>query len=292
VNDPNIHNPLLGIVIPTFNRSAVLYELLSELTVQAAQLNPAPIIIIVNDGSTDDTNSLPSKFDYPIHCMQGDGQWWFTRCADEGARYAITLGCTAIQIINDDSRIANDFLHKTILHSASSGVNYVFAPISVTFEKPHRVMFSGVKLRYFGLKRMRNTAAMTVYTPSISSIESDVLPGRGLTFSSAIFQEIKGFDCDFLQYHSDEDFCLRAKSKGVQPLVHTDIVLYAHHLMTSSGSTLKKSSFKQLMGDLFKRQSRVYLPDRMRIIAKHQPMLIAPFLLVAQLILIIRSNLK
>jgi GT2 family glycosyltransferase len=283
---------MLGIVIPTFNRSAVLYELLSELTAQAVQLNPAPIIIIVNDGSTDDTNSLPSKFDYPIHYIQGDGQWWFTRCADEGARYAIALGCTAIQIINDDSRIAGDFLRHTLNHIASSGVNYVFAPISVTFEKPHRVMFSGVTLRFFGLKRMRNTAAMSSYTPSSSSIESDVLPGRGLTFSSAIFQEIKGFDRDFLQYHSDEDFCLRAKSKGVQPYVHTDIVLYAHHLMTSAGSTLKKSSFKQLIGDLFKRQSRVYLPDRVRIIAKHQPILIAPFLLIAHLILIIRSNLK
>jgi GT2 family glycosyltransferase len=292
VNAPNFHNPQLGIVIPTFNRSAVLYELLSELTTQAAQLNPQPLIIIVNDGSTDETSSLPSKFDYPVHCVQGDGQWWFTRCADEGARYAIARGCSAIQIINDDSRISGDFLRHTLNHIATSGVNYVFAPISVTFEKPHRVMFSGVKLRHFGLKRMRNTPAMSSYTPSSLSIESDVLPGRGLTFSSAIFQEIKGFDCDFLQYHSDEDFCLRAKSKGAQPHVHTDIVLYAHHLMTSSGSTLKKSSFRQLMGDLFKRQSRVYLPDRMRIIAKHQPILIAPFLLVAQLILIIRSNLK
>ena len=292
MNHPNSHNPLLGIVIPTFNRSAVLRELLSELTTQAAQLNPQPLIIIVNDGSTDDTSGLPSKFEYPIHYMQGDGQWWFTRCADEGARYAIARGCTAIQIMNDDSRIAGDFLLKTLQHIETSGLHYVFAPVSVTFDKPHRVMFSGVQLRYFGLKRMRNTAPMSSYIPSSSSIESDVLPGRGLTFSSAIFQEIKGFDCDFLQYHSDEDFCLRAKSKGVQPFVHTDIVLYAHHLMTSSGSTFKKASLKQLMADLFKRQSRVYLPDRVRIIAKHQPILIAPFLLIAQLVLIIRSNLK
>jgi len=78
----------------------------------------------------------------------------------------------------------------------------------------------------------------------------------------------------------------------VQPLVHTDIVLYAYHLMTSSGSTLKKASFKQLLRDMIRPQSRVYLPDRIRLIAEHQPMLLAPILLIAHVILILRANIK
>ncbi len=292
MNETATHITKLGIVIPTFNRSALLRDLLMELTTQAEHLSSKPLIIVVNDGSTDGTENLPEQFAYPLTFLQGNGKWWFTRCATEGSRYAIEQGCTAIQIMNDDSRLAPDFLQKTLSHIHGAGEKFVFAPISVTVEEPHRVLFSGVKLRYFGLKRMRNTPPMSSYTPSSSSIASDVLPGRGLTFSSAIFQEIIGFNCDFLQYHSDEDFCLRAKSKGVQPLVHTDIVLYAYHLMTSSGSTLKKASFKQLLRDLIRPQSRVYLPDRIRLIAEHQPMLLAPILLIAHVILILRANIK
>jgi GT2 family glycosyltransferase len=292
VSDTKTHTVKLGIVIPTYNRFEHLRELLLELTSQAEQLAEKPLIIIVNDGSTDDTANLAKQFTYPIQFLNGNGLWWFTRCADEGAQSAIEQGCTDIQIINDDSRVAPDFLQKTLEHIRHAGEHYIFAPISVTFEEPHRVLFSGVKLKFFGLKRIRHSASMSNYTPTSISIESDVLPGRGMTFSSALFETIKGFNRNLVQYHSDEDFCLRAKQKNVQPVVHTDLVLYAHHLMTASGSSLRKASFKQLLRDLFRPQSRVYLPDRIRLIAEHQPMLIAPLLLVAHLILILRANFK
>jgi len=292
VNDTTAHSTQLGIVIPTFNRCALLRELLLEITSQAERLSNKPLIVIVNDGSTDDTANLNAQLHYPLHFVNGDGRWWFTRCADEGTRYAIEHGCNAIQIINDDSRIAPDFLQKTLDHILSAEKNFIFAPISLTFEKPHRVLFSGVKLKYFGLKRIRHTAAMTGYTPTSISIESDVLPGRGMTFSGELFNTVKGFNRHLVQYHSDEDFCLRAKQKNVHPVVHTDLVLYAHHLMTASGSSLRKASFKQLLRDLFRPQSRVYLPDRIRLIAKHQPMLIAPLLLIAHILLILRANFK
>lgn len=292
MSDPATHNKRLGIVIPTYNRSAILFELLTELTHQAHTVSPQPLIVVVNDGSTDDTSDLPARFAYPLEFIQGDGNWWFTRCADEGSRHAISRGCNAIQIINDDSRIAPDFIKKTLQLVQEAEVNFVFAPISVTVEEPHRVLFSGVTLASFGLKRNRHTAPMSIYTPSSLRIPSDVLPGRGMTFSSALFETLTGFNRQLIQYHSDEDFCLRAKRKGVQPVVYTDLVLFAHHLMTTSGSTLKKATFRQLLRDLFRPQSRVYIPDRIRLIAQHQPILLAPFLLAAHLILIIRANLK
>lgn len=292
MSNSEIHTTRLGIVIPTFNRSATLFELLTELTHQVEKLSPQPMIIVVNDGSTDDTGILLSKFSYPLHVIQGDGNWWFTRSADEGSRYAINQGCTAIQIINDDSRIAPDFLQKTINHMHEAVSHFVFAPISITVEEPHRVLFSGVKLAYFGLKRVRHTAPMSAYNPSKITIASDVLPGRGMTFSSELFEAVNGFNRNLVQYHSDEDFCLRAKQRGVQPVVHSDMVLYAHHLMTSSGSTLKKASFRQLLRDLFRPHSRIYIPDRIRLIAEHQPIIIAPLLLIAHLVLIVRANLK
>jgi GT2 family glycosyltransferase len=282
----------LGIVIPTFNRSAHLKALLEQLKNQAEKSTVRILIVVVNDGSSDQTAGVIAQFGTLVHTVNGSGNWWFTRCAQEGSLYAIQRGCHHIQIINDDSVLEETFLEKTIKHIQESKEQTVFAPLSVTFEKPHRVMFGGVQLRWFGLKRKRTFAPMEAYRPSEKCIPSDVLPGRGMTFSADLFHNIEGFDCKFLQYHSDEDFCLRARHSGAIVCVYTDMVLFAHHELTAAGSSYKRSSLRDLLKAMNKPQSRVYLPDRWRIVRKHHSIFLAPFLFAAHIALILRSNFK
>lgn len=282
---------VLGIVIPTFNRAQHLEALLTTLKNQVVYQTTRIEIVVVNDGSTDHTSDVVKKFEH-VHELHGNGSWWFTRCVQEGSLRAIALGCTVIQIINDDCIPADGFLETTLLHVAASEKFFVFAPISITIESPKRIMFGGVRFKFFGLKRIRSFAPLERYLPSVQQIPSDVLPGRGMTYSSALFEELSGFDTALLQYHSDEDFCLRAREKNIQPMVYTDLVLMGHHQLTAGGSSLKKSGWLQLMRSMFQPQSRVYLPDRIRIIAKHQPIILAPLLFIAHIVLIFRSNLK
>jgi len=282
----------LGIVVPTFNRSSHLKNLLQQLKTQAEKSSINILIVVVNDGSSDGTAGVVAQFGALVQTINGSGDWWFTRCAQEGCTYAIQCGCKHIQIINDDSVLDETFLEKTIKHIHESKEPTVFGPLSVTFEKPHRVMFGGVRFKWLGLKRERAFTPMQAYRPSEKRIPTDVLPGRGMTFSSEVFKKIGGFDCTFLQYHSDEDFCLRAAQEGASICVFTDIVLFAHHELTAAGSSYKRSSFGDVLKAMNQRQSRVYLPDRWRIARKHHSIFLAPLLFAAHIALILRSNFK
>jgi len=282
----------LGIIIPTFNRATHLQNLLGQLEKQLAQIQIAVLVVVVDDGSTDETQQMLTSFEHLVNTVKGNGQWWFTRCAQEGCLYAIEQGSEHLQIINDDCVLDEYFIQNTLNHIRASVGPLLFAPISVTYATPARIMFGGVRLQWFGLKRKRTFKPLEIYQPSKSCIPSDVLPGRGMTFSTTLFQKIGGFHCALLQYHSDEDFCLRAAQAGTAPCVYTDIVLYAHHELTAAGSSYKRTTFRATLQAMSKPQSRVYLPDRWRIVRKHHSIFLAPFLFAAHIALILRANFK
>ncbi len=282
----------LGIVIPTYNRVDHLKNLLDQLELQISQCSSKILILVVNDGCTDDTQAMISAYGPRVQTIHGNGQWWFTRCAHEGCKYAIEQGCRNLQIINDDCVLDEFFIQKTLEHLSEPDSLLLFAPISLTYSTPHRIMFGGATLHWFGLKRKRAFAPMQAYHAEKKRISTDVLPGRGMTFTAELFQKIGGFDCALLQYHSDEDFCMRAANSGASPCVYTDVVLYAHHELTAAGSSYKRTTLRATLQAMNKPQSRVYLPDRWRMVRKHNSFLLAPFLFAAHIALILRSNFK
>jgi GT2 family glycosyltransferase len=242
-------------------------------------------IVVVCDGSTDETVELLQEHANSISVVHGDGNWWFTKSVNEGAAHALRfLSPDFLHILNDDCTLPKDYL-KTLHHIVADESPKLFGPITVDSANPSRVLFAGTVLKFFGIKRVH-------IAEGENPRKSDVLPGRGMTIASELFERLGGFDHRFLQYHSDEDFCLSAKKIGVHALVYPNLKLGNTYMMTAVGSSIKKTDFATLLSTFRKPQSRNYFKDRALIFWKHQPKLALPMLLAIQYLLILRANYK
>jgi len=279
----------ISIIIPTYNRYVQLKNLLEELLRQknALGIKQALHIVVVCDGSTDET--LHYLQAHPeIEVVHGNGNWWFTRSVNEGASRAIKVQAPHyLHILNDDCTLPQNYLLElfTLLEERKSNPPALFGPITVDSADHQRVLFAGTTLRLFGLKRTR-------LTPNESPRHSDVLPGRGMTIATELFTKLGGLDERFLQYHSDEDFCLSAKKWGVTAQVFPVLKLGNNYLMTAAGSSIKKTDMRSLLRTFVQPQSRNYLRDRVLVFWKHQPKIALPILLAIQYFLIVRANYK
>jgi GT2 family glycosyltransferase len=108
----------LSIVVTTYNRSAVLAQLLQSLIAQTDQDFQ---VVVAIDGATDDTEAMLASLDLPFEL-----KWVNTHCPGYGLAAARNLGILAadrraVAILDDDSFPAPEYVsaHKC---SVSSGV--------------------------------------------------------------------------------------------------------------------------------------------------------------------------
>ncbi len=104
----------ISVIIPTFNRQQYLKTLLTQLDNQKLGTEIEICIIVVNDGSSDGTSEmLINEFRHVI-TVSGNGNWWWTRCVNEGIKMAINLSTDFILLLNDDNEIKDDYIISLI----------------------------------------------------------------------------------------------------------------------------------------------------------------------------------
>ena len=138
---------ILSIIIPTFNRSEYLFNLLTDLINQDIKHISDFIVkyFIIVDGSTDETlNMLSDNFPFAI-VLKGDGSWWFTRCINEGLKQAKSIKSDYFLLLNDDIRLPNTYLEKLILGYEMLNINSLMGSLSIKVTKPNYILFSGIK---------------------------------------------------------------------------------------------------------------------------------------------------
>jgi glycosyltransferase involved in cell wall biosynthesis len=79
------HNPLISIVIPTFNRVAVLKEALDAISRQT--LKEFDVIVVDNGPSTDNTSEIVKSF------TENDSRFIYTSTTEKGDFVARNIGC-------------------------------------------------------------------------------------------------------------------------------------------------------------------------------------------------------
>ena len=267
----------LAVIIPTFNRWMYLSNLLN-------QINSIPHsdfdlnIIVVVDESTDNTVEMLSKNFPQVHKVKGTGEWWYTKSINEGLEYIKNLNIDYVLTLNDDIILKNDFFKALNLAIIQAPKDSIIGALSLT--NPKKILSAGVKkiiLWSFKLIPYYKTCTNKDNIPNLKGLHpSIVLPGRGILIPYEIFKRLKGFDNVFKQYHSDYDFCLRAKKKGYNVLISWDVILYSFVEETAEGTSYIKSSFKSFLKGFFKKHSRVNLTDNARFLFRHGHKLLFP----------------
>jgi len=280
--DHKLHCNSVCIVIPTHNRKILLQSLLLQIGLQKQLLDDLQITtVVVVDGSTDGTLEMLAQ-DFPdAHVVQGDGNWWYTKSMNEGFKYALkNLKTDFMLTMNDDTEVEPDFLSKMLDGFQKVPKLSIIGAMSITHENPKRVVTSGSYLsnKLFGKVKhyipMFTKLSMLKVTDQLK--ESHILPGRGMLIHKDILQDVGLFDEKLRQYHSDSDFCLRAKRKGYGVYTYWGAKIFVHHKETGKGTSFKKESFLNFLSNFFSDTSRIYLPGIARYKWRYSPKLLWP----------------
>ncbi len=287
----------ISIIIPTFNRKAVLFNTLNQINEQINKINKIQFnIVIVEDGSSDGTFEMLEN-DFPqIHIVKGTGNWWYTKSMNEGFKYAKKFNPDYILAINDDIILENKYICNLLSSINNVEKNSIIGSFSYIQSTPPRVFFSGIKIiNKITYKQYKYLKSQSEINPKeISGLfPSKTLPGRGMLIPFRVLRELNYFDEFFPQYGSDDDFVLRAWENGYKAYVSYDAKIIALPELTSNGAPLNKISLSFFLKNMFfNKYSSTYFCNNVRMIYKHGNKWFFPFTILYQLFATIYSYFK
>lgn len=281
----------LSVVIPTFNRKSYLEKIITQVLKQDVADVEISIVVVV-DGSTDGTvEMLESNFP-DVHIVRGDGDWWYTKSMNEGFKKAAQLNPDFVLTLNDDIEIKANYLSslRDAYQSVESGS--VMGSLSVSIEKPYLVTCSGnIETSKFWGRTRHLIPFLSVVDPSeLKGIHKSLtLPGRGMFIPIDTLRQLNNFEERLIQYHSDTDFCLRAKKQGHQVYVSYDACVFSHVELTSASSSFKKQGLIPFLKSFSNKYSRNYIPSRCLVIWRHQTKVCMPLVMMIGIIVNLRN---
>jgi len=271
----------IAIIIPTYNRIKSLQNLLFQLQ-QQINLAHSDVIVVV-DGSNDDTiKVLKEKYSF-VHTVMGDGSWWYTKSINEGLKYAQKFNPDYCLILNDDLILSENYI--VALLNSYSQIPYasIVTSLTLTNDTQKKIMFSGVKkIKTWSLQQRKYHPFLTVYDgiKLIGLHPTQIFPGRGTIIPNSIILDLNYLDEYFIQYHSDGDFCLRALKKGYKVYVNWEAIIYTNLKDTNSATSYLNNSVTAIIKSFFNPYSRNYIPQKIKFIYKHGYKLLLPVTLL------------
>src|SRR5690606_10966036 len=107
---------MLHVIIPVYNRWAYTKRCLESLREQTFS---EFTVVVVDDGSTDETaRDLEALFPEVIR-LQGDGNLFWTAAINMGIRYAVEKGADYVMTLNNDTIAQTQFLEQMMAGSRS-----------------------------------------------------------------------------------------------------------------------------------------------------------------------------
>lgn len=129
-----------------------------------------------------------------------------------GIRHALSMGATAILVLNNDTLVAPDFLAPLLAVRASGAA--IVAPRIYYASDPQRIWAEGFSAHRWTLE-MRDSLRGCLeddapHTPQVV----DYVTGCAMLIDRKVFEVIGFFDERFFAYYEDLDFCIRASRAG------------------------------------------------------------------------------
>ena len=227
--------PLISVVIPNWNRQALLRACLQSL---AAQTLLDFEVIVVDNGSTDGSpEMILAEFAGTVLIRNAENRG-FCAAVNQGIRQARG---TYIALLNNDAEADSRWLEELVAGiSAEPGVGMCASKI---FSYEQRQVIDKVGHLIFPDGQNRGRGSGQVDRGQFDHREEALLPdGCAAFYAARVFTEAGLFDEDFFAYADDAEMGLRARLAGFRCLYIPGAVVY-HHL----GATLGRFSAERLL---------------------------------------------
>jgi GT2 family glycosyltransferase len=236
---------MIYIIMPVFNRIGFTLACLESLSRQTFGNFE---VIVVNDGSTDETSEiLRAKFPM-VKVLEGNGTLWWTGSTNLGIEHVLDQPANQddfILTLNNDLVVNENYLQEMV-NAAARFPRTIIGSLSMNINKPSSIHYAGTRWNSrtatYRPATDRNIP-LTELQKNNNLLSTDLLPGRGTLIPIRVFKEIGLYDqINFPQYMGDEDFALRAKKAGYKLGVSPLAIVYSHIGETGLGS--RKKSFR------------------------------------------------
>jgi GT2 family glycosyltransferase len=206
---------MVYVLVPAHNSKE---EVLSLLACLGRQTYPDLKVILVDDGSTDGTETEVARRFQLTTILKGDGDLWWTGANALGIKHIRTIAGPDdfVLLLNNDVVVDENYV-SVLVDCSSRNQRAVVGSVTVDAHDPSKVA-AGIRLD------CKLNATVTrdrkVIEASHGQEDSDVLPGRGTLVPIEVFEKAGTFNHRRLpHYGGDYEFTIRAKRAGTRLIV-------------------------------------------------------------------------
>ena len=219
----------VSMVIPTYNGRELLARHLPMVVETLATHPPGGEVIVVDDGSTDDTAAWLETRSSPVRVVSLERNRGFGAACAAGIRAARN---DTVILLNTDVSVQAGFLPPLIQALAPKDV---FAAGSLALGPEGNNVTENLKVPRLDLGRLKFEKIEGLSLPDCRARLRAPRPtlfatGGFMALKRALFLEMGGFDPLFRPfYYEDADLCWRAWKRGYRVLLVPDSVVIHHH---------------------------------------------------------------
>ena len=176
----------------------------------AKQLYPNLFILVVDNGSADDSVFQFQTHHPEVHVLSAGANLGFPKACNLGAHYALAHGAEFLWFLNNDTVPASDTATKLMAQAENDLQVGIVGSVLYYLHDPARIQAWG-------------GGTVSLWTGFSSHFEGPASFGRNtyLTFASVLvrrsaFEQLGGLSEAAFMYFEDTDFCLRARAAGWQ----------------------------------------------------------------------------
>jgi GT2 family glycosyltransferase len=172
------------------------------------------MVVVVDDGSPDDTRAYLAEHFPDVTVVPGDGDLWWSGAVNVGCEYAVEHGARTLLLLNNDDVELSPNLLTELVRLLEERGGCLGATALMRVGDGLTILSSGGRIdwRRGGTKLLRWNEP---FVESDSVVDCDWLPGTALAFDAETFRALGGMDvAAFPQYRADADFTMRARRHG------------------------------------------------------------------------------
>ena len=216
-----------AVVVPNWNGADFLGDCIDSLLVQTV----APTIVVVDNGSVDDSRSILDSYGDAIVRIDHDKNLGFSGGVNAGIKWALTHEFERVALLNNDAVAQPDWLEAllTAMNLSDTGMTTSL----ILLGDGTKVDTSGDQLTTWGLAQPRWRGQ------EISAVKFDGdeyvfgACGGATLYRTRMLKEIGLFDEDFFAYYEDVDLSFRAQLAGWK-VIFTPTARVHHRLGATS----------------------------------------------------------
>jgi len=238
----------VAIIIPVY-RGANETKRCIESVIHSTNLNSYEIIIINDCSPEADIDELLALYEgkYPhVHLLRNETNLGFVQTVNRGMRLA---GDADVVLLNSDTEVANDWLDRLIYQAYADEAIGTVTPFSNNATICNYPDLDG----WSSLPKGENVNSIDVACSSANagiSVDIPTAVGFCMYIKRACLNDVGMFDDEAFGkgYGEENDFCLRAASKGWRHVLATDIfVFHEGEISFSEFASIKKNEAMKII---------------------------------------------